>query len=241
MIQIYLCDDNEILLKRYQKKLKHLAEKHEFSVSFSCFLSGEQLLFHLEENPNAMDIIFLDILMGKLNGIEVAKKLRAMGCDAEIIFLTSSEEFVFDSFDTSPLHYILKDIETEDSKLEEVFTKALLLALKKESEVFLCESAGQKKKIPLHRISFFEIRGRVVTVHFDNNTFDFYSEIDTIETTLKSKRFVRCHRSFVVNLRCIDSINKNEIVLTTGEVIPLGPTYARELKLSFSSSLSNLF
>lgn len=241
MVNIYLCDDNKILLERYKKKLASLAEKYQYQVSISAFQSGEQLLFHLSDNPNEADIIYLDILMGNINGIDTAKKLREIGCLSEIIFLTSSEEFVFESFDASPLYYIVKGSATEANKMEQVFVKAMNLVMEKESEVFLCESGSLKKKIPLCKISFFEIKGRVVTVHFHEGNFDFYAGIDAIESKVNDKKFVRCHRSFVVNLRYIDAIHKNDLLLTTGEVIPLGATYAKGVKLAFSSSLSGVF
>lgn len=241
MIHICLCDDNQILLEHYQNKLSLLAEKYNFQVSFSAFNSGEQLLFHLSENPNQVDIIYLDILMGALNGIETAKQLREMSCHAEIIFLSSSDEFVFESFDTSPVNYIVKGIAVEDDKLETTFVRAMNLALQKESEVFLCGNGRQKKKIPIQKISYFEIRGRIMTVHFNEETFDFYSSINIVDKILKGKNFIRCHRSYLVNFSYIDTLNKNNLLLTTGKKIPLGSTYVEDVKIAFSSILSNVF
>ncbi len=200
MITVFLCDDNQILLARYRTKLSALAKKYNEDVAFSQFCSGENLLFHLEDNPNEADIIFLDILMGELNGIETAKQLRNLGCISEIIFLTSSEDFVFESFDTAPLHYIIKGTAFEDKKIQDVFFKALSAVKEKETEVFLLETGGQKKKIPLHKISFFEIQGRVITVHFGAESISFYSSMDTLTEELEKKKFVRCHKSFLVNL-----------------------------------------
>ena len=106
MITVFLCDDNEISLTRYHKKLTSIVEKTEEQIKISHFSSGESLIAYLEENPNEADIIFLDLLMGNLNGVEIAKKLRELVCISEIVFLTSSEDFVYDSFEASPLHYI---------------------------------------------------------------------------------------------------------------------------------------
>lgn len=241
MIHIYLCDDNKPLREHYQNKLSLLAKKHDFQVSFSAFSSGEQLLFHLSENPNQADIIYLDILMGTLNGIETAKQLREIHCNAEIIFLTSSEAFVFQAFDTSPMNYIIKGAAEENEKLETTFVKAIHLALEKDSDVFLCRNANQRKKIPLQKISHFEIRGRIVTVYFNDETFDFYSSINTIEETLKGKNFIRCHRSYLVNFSYINSVNKTNLLLTNGMKVPLGSTYVKDVKVALSSIISNIF
>lgn len=240
MTSIYLCEDNEFLIVKYQKLLKKIALKHKVPITFKSFSSGEQLLFYLSsESVNSADIIYLDILMGNgLNGIETARKLRSAGCTAEIIFLTSNEDYVFQSFDISPLHYILKD-KTTDKQFEEVFLKAILLNSRKTTEYFICTQNTQKKFIPLNSISFFEINNRVVTVHYDHTTFEFYSTLDQIELELQKKFFIRCHRSFLVNLKYIDTLNKNTIILSTGSHIPIGSTYITPLKLSFSSYLSN--
>lgn len=240
MIPIVICDDNPIILERYKNKLSSFAKDYDYPVSFSCFLSGEQLLFHLEEEPNKAAVIILDVLMGGINGIETAKKLRSMGCHSEIIFLTSTEDFVFESFDSSPLHYLLKGAANEDEKLKDVFIKAIQISLRKETEMFFCEHGAHKKKIPLYSISYFEVYGRVVIVHYLEGSFEFYSSIDAVEAELKDKKFIRCHRSFLVNLPYINDIQKTEILLTTGDKIPLGTTYAKKVKLAFSANLSDI-
>ncbi|MEM1486215.1 LytTR family DNA-binding domain-containing protein [Oscillospiraceae bacterium PP1C4] len=238
MINIILCDDNTVLLEKYKKVLNQLAEKYCYDISITTFFSGEQLLFHLSENPNEASIIYLDILMLDLNGIDTAKRLRQIGCHSEIIFLTSCKDFVFESFDAYPLHYIVKDSKSEREKLEQAFLKSIKLTLEKEKELFLCSRGRQKKKIPLHKISYFEIHGRIVAVHYEGKSFDFYSNMDTLQVDLNEKFFIRCHRSFLVNLKFIDTINKDNLLLSSGDVIPLGSTYAKDVKRSFASCLS---
>ncbi len=121
MTNIILCDDNSSLLEKYKNILHDLSQKHDFDIMITTFFSGEHLLFHLADDPNQADIIFMDILMQDLNGIDTAKRLRMLGCHSEIIFLSSSAEFVFESFDVAPLQYIIKDSESELKKLEQVF------------------------------------------------------------------------------------------------------------------------
>ena len=236
MISVYLCDDNPVLLEKYQKILLKTAEKHNIRIKTKLFHHGEQLLFDLSEAPNEADIIYLDILMEPLNGIEAAKKLRNLGCRAEIIFLTSSEQYVFDSFEVSPMYYLLKE-DTTVSKFEEIFLRAIGLLNKKQKEVFVCESGSVVKQIPLDSISYFEIKNRVVTVHFEGGEFDFYSSMERLENELKDRSFTRTHRSFMINLKYVDRIEKDEITLVTGERIPLGTTYAKAIKLAFSKHL----
>lgn len=240
MVNIFLCDDNEILLEKYCKQITALARKNQIEISLRTFASGEQLLFYMDENSNAADIIYLDIVMGGLNGIETAKSLRMMDCHAEIIFLTSSKEYVFDSFDSNPLYYIMKD-ELADKKFEEIFIKAVEFSAKRSSEVFLCDSGSTKKQIPLREISFFEVQNRTVSVHFDQKVFSFYSTLEKIEQELSEKRFARCHRAYIINLRYVDQITRSDVILTTGEAIPVGAAYMKNLKMGFSAHLADSF
>lgn len=240
MVKVYLCDDNAVLLEKYQETLSKVAAHNGIEIACQLFSSGEQLLFHMEDDANAADIIYLDIVMPGPSGIEVAKRLRGSGCQSEIIFLTSSTEFVFDSFDVDPLHYILKG-SAEDAKFEEVFLRAVELAARKIKEIFVCKSGGVRKQIPLRSIAYFDAQNRTVVVHFDKKTFSFYSTMERLEKELDDSYFCRCHRSYIINLHFIDEMEKNELVLITGERIPIGAAYTKPLKLALSACLSGVF
>lgn len=237
MIKVFLCDDNVILLKKYHELLAQIAARHGIQISCQDFFNGEQLLFHMEDDANAADVIYLDIVMPGPSGLEVAKRLRDNGCQSEIIFLTSSKEFVFDSFDINPLHYILKD-SVENAKFEEVFLRAAELVQRKVGEIFVCESNGVRKQIPLRSIAYFDAQNRTVVVHYEHKTFSFYSTMEKLEKELDAATFCRCHRSFIVNLHFIDEVEKNELSLITGERLPIGATYNKPLKLALSACMS---
>ncbi|MEG2022352.1 MAG: LytTR family DNA-binding domain-containing protein [Oscillospiraceae bacterium] len=240
MINICLCDDNSILLEKYKNMLLCVAEENNILVSLKTFLSGEQLLFYLSDSPNDADIIYLDVIMADLNGIETGKRLRELGCKAEIIFLTSCESHVYDSFDINPLYYMLKDNSSTD-KFNEVFLRAVGLSSDKTTEAFMCESGSVIKKIPLKDITYFEIHNRIITVHYNKNTFDFYSTIESVEQELCAKRFIRCHRAFLVNIKHIDSIDSANIYLSDKSTLPVGSTYLKAVKQALSDYLTDMF
>lgn len=238
MIKLFLCDDNQALMEKCSEILTSIAKKHKIELTIQTFLSGEQLLFYLENTPSAADIIYLDIVMPGLDGISTAKILRENGCQSEIIFLTARKEFVFDSFDVSPVHYLLKE-SVGSPQFEEVFLRAVRLVQNKADQFFFCQSGAVKKKIPVQSISYFNAQIRMVVIHYDKKTFTFYSTMDKLEQKLDPSRFCRCHRSFIVNLSYIDEIDKNELLLITGERLPIGDTYAKSLKQALSTYLSN--
>lgn len=237
MINIYLCDDNVTILKKYRRLLTQIGAQEALTVNIVEFSSGEQLLFHLEETSQYPDLIYLDILMDGDNGLEIAGKLRNMGCHSEIIFLTSNPEYVFDSFDSSPAHYLLKDSVT-DQRFSEVFLKIAAAVQTKSASFFSCSNSSSQMQIKINDIFYFEIRNRIVTVHFNQETFDFYSRMEDVETQLKAQSFIRIHRSYLVNTKYIRQISPHFAVLANGEQLPIGITYAKQVKLGILSHVN---
>lgn len=135
IVKIALCDDHHESILLYSEWLTKLCKKHRIQASVSYFSSGESLFSHLTETPERVDILFMDILMGGINGMNTAQKLRASGCKAQIIFLTSYDEYVFDAFDVNAVQYLLK-AETSLAKFEKVFLKALALVDEQAGELF---------------------------------------------------------------------------------------------------------
>lgn len=233
MTRIYLCDENKQHLTKYSAKIEEIAQKNDISVSITTFTNSDQLLFHMSDVAADVDIIYLDTVIGKTNGIELVKKLKNINCLSEIIFLSSSKEDVFAALDVRPFHYIVKDSFNED-KFEEIFLEAVSRIKRKTKKMFLFESGAIKKQVPISQIEYFEVSNRVMTVHFNNQIFQFYSSMEKLEFALKGKGFSRCHRSFLVNLSYIDEIRKKTIKLRSGEVIPAGAAYIKDVKNAFS-------
>lgn len=238
MLKIALCDDNKEEIKQYAELVKQCAEKHHMEMELSYFYSGETLLFHFCDVPHQVDIIYMDIIMNKIDGIETVRKLRSFGCQAQIIFLTSCDDYVYDAFDVNAVHYLLKE-ETSIEKFENVFLKAVKLTLKKEDELFTFEFGGKTSVIPVYQIAYFEIWKRIVTVHYDDGkTANFYASMEQLENKFSGKYFVRVHRSYLVNLSYIEMFHHQRLQLKTGEVIPVGGTYAQSLKRTFLDYIS---
>ena len=229
MIRIYLCDDDPILLDTYHTLLKEISAQYSLDVQVSRFSSGEQLLFRYEDEDEEPEVIFLDVIMGGDNGVETARKLRALGCTAEIIFLTANPEYVFESFEVSPANYLLKNTITRQ-RFEEILVKALAEADQKSRRVFTCENGSVQKNIPIASIYCFEVSNRTVTVYYDKTSFTFYSSLEEVQEKLKEGSFLRVHRSYLVRLPCIEQLERTSLTLSNGQVIPVGVTYAKKVK-----------
>ncbi len=238
MVRIALCDDSQEIVEKYAEFITACAVKNNLEVELSCFYSGEALLFYHTEKPDQIDIIYLDILMEKTDGMETARKLRDANCNAQIVFLTSCEDYIYEAFDVEAVQYMIKS-ETTDDKFERVFLKAVHLASQKKMEVFICEFGGKKTIVPLHQISYFEIWKRLVTVYYgEGQIAKFYASMEQLEQYFSEKGFVRVHRSYMVHLSYISKFDQQKLNLKTGAVIPVGVTYTHALKRIFSEYIS---
>lgn len=238
MLHICLCDDDKQALDHYADILGKAAEKHALAISLACFESAEALLFHLSDTPYATDILFLDIFMGKTSGMEAAKKLRSYGCTAEIIFLTSSEDYVYEAFDVQPLQYLLKEGLTP-ARFEEAFLRAADLSLKKQNDMFYCEFQNSQTLVPFKDIAYFEIWKRVVTVHLAGGEHaKFYGSLEQLHSRLPEGDFIRVHRSYLVHMPYIQKFQRQSLILKTGAVLPIGVTYIKQVRQAFSDYLT---
>lgn len=239
MVNIFFCDDDSGIRERYRDIITRIAAKHDIDISLSISSSGEALLFSLSENIDAADIIYLDIVMSDLDGLETAKRLRALGCHAQIIFLTTIKDYVYESFDVLPIHYLLKN-NTSQAKFEQVFLRAVELAKVSAEDKFTCKSGTTHKVIPTSTISHFEIWQGVITVYYgENEQFKYWMTMEELINQLQGKTFVRAHRSYIVNMQFISVFKRRSLVLKNGVTIPIGVTYREKIKDAFAEYVAN--
>lgn len=236
MLNIILCDDNPQALGVYEDMLKKTSVTNHIDTKITLFESGEQLLFNLSDAPNSADIIYLDILMGPTNGIEIARKLRELGFVSILIFLTSSNEYVFESFDSTPYYYIVKD-ETSEKKFNDIFLKAADSVKLKRTNYIVISIGNTNIKLSIDKIKYFEVRNRIITVHTVNDDFDYYARLDDLEVQMSDRGFARIHRSYLINCYYIHKLSRTQVVLTDGTELPVSAKYTDSVKDAFSNYL----
>lgn len=234
MYKVCLCDDDEEFRRALKNKLYRIGERHHIKMELIEFSSGTGMVFDLDGEAEGVDIFFVNVLMPGITGIEAAQKLREWGANAQIVFFTSSKEHVFEAFDVMPLHYLIKDEATEET-IQRILLKAVDLAEKKQQECFYYKVGHIVKRIETQEIIYFEIRNRVVCMFCkENRQEEFYLTMDKLEKALKDKNFVRVHRSYLVNLRYIHSIEAKQIVCMDHTCIPVGEKYLEQIRKEYS-------
>ena len=124
-----------------------------------------------------------------------------------------------DAFEVEAFHYLIKPVDR--IKLENTIKRALVKLECTSEDFIIINKERQNKKIPLSDIYYFEIRGRVVSVHSKNGIFDYYGQISALEHDLKDKGFFRCHKSFLIHLKYVDTYNHEEVMLDNGAKIAI--------------------
>lgn len=230
-MKIVLCDDTPAERERYSAILHALAEKHKIKLNLCQYENGTNLLFDFEMHGYIADVIFLDINMPEMSGVEVAHELRRHKYINEIVFVTVSKniDHLLKAFDVKAINYIVKG-ETDEQRFEEIFLNAIESAKEKESEYIQYTAHGEKRYIAIDKIKYYEVKDRIINVYYENTKFEFYSTLEKVEKDLEFEGFVRIHRSFLIALDQVESTTKNSVTLRCGETLPVGRKYYANLK-----------
>lgn len=213
MIDIAICDDEAVI----REQLQQFINKNVTDSRIEIYATGEELL---AANRN-FDLVFLDIQMKGLSGMEAARSLRAKNKDTIIIFVTGSKEYVFEAFDVFAFHYLLKPLVEE--KLNEVLERALEEVDRRKVQVkkqLLIQTRKCKYNIDQSTIFYLESRGKKVEIHTPRETIAVYASISKLEEQLGSS-FYRCHRGYLVNLAYISEYRTDRIRLSNGDEVYL--------------------
>lgn len=221
MYQIAICDDEDIFLKHLctlaASVLRELACKFEVS----RYSDGRALLQALERQPDRFQLLLLDILMEPLDGVTLAKRLRQLGCSAGIVFVTSTAAFSLEGYSVYPAQYLVKPV-TRQQLLEAIsrdyreryLPKHVMLPIK-----------GGNAVLPLNDILYLETINRLTLVHTSRECLESSDALKKLLLLLPQSLFVRCHKSYVVNLQKVARMNRSGVFVEDAGEIPVGRAY----------------
>ena len=211
--KIAICDDSQADTEYLTTLVKEWAKDR--TAIIKTFPSAEAFLFNYAEEKD-FDILLLDIEMGKMDGVTMAKVIRQDNESVQIVFITGYSEYIADGYDVAALHYLIKPVKTE--QLLSVLDRAAERLKKNEKELLL-KTADETVVMPVREIRYLDVQQNYVTVHGKTDVTvkrtlgEFEKELD--------ERFFRLGRSYIVNLTCVRRISKTEVILTDGSAIPL--------------------
>ncbi len=220
MLRIGICDDNMEARITLRAALERALDRRRTEGMFFEFSSGEGLIRWLENHTGEMDLVFLDIKMGDLNGMDTARRLRASNEDIQLVFVTGYDEYVFEGYTVGALGYLLKPPKQEH--LDDVLDRAAAALLRERDSVFLCRSRDALYRIPKKRIQYFYSERRRVVCVTEARTYVFYGKLDETAQNL-GEGFVRIHQRYLVRAGAVDRV-EGSLVFVGDEILPISRT-----------------
>ena len=210
-MNIAVVDDEKVILDQ----ISGLVRKQMPDCYLESYATGEGLL----EAVKRFDIVFLDIQMDGMDGIEAARKQKKKQDDIVLIFVTGNREYVFDAIDLYAFHYLLKPV--NEDKFREVLERAAGEVAKKREKrgLFI-----KRRNLTLDQadILYIESRAKKVEIHTDGSKdiIEIYATMEELEGQL-GEDFYRCHRAYIVNMAHITEYDNDSITITNGDKIYL--------------------
>lgn len=214
---IAICDDLEAERIGLARMVQSYARQHGQKVRLRLFSSGESLLAALG-GREPIQLLFLDIYMPGLSGVETARRLRAAGSDLAIIFATTSQDHGLDSFEVRATDYLVKPFWEEDMAacLDWFFTH-----VPEPLRVLPVYSEGEWQNLTLSHIYYIDVYGHQSRIHTPRGMVITRRGLDDLEAAIDSRDFLRCHRSFLVNLNHVEGIEGNDFRMDDQTLVPI--------------------
>ena len=234
MIHIAICDDEKQMSDHIRTFVSDFFCKKNREISLRTFLSGEELLNY----DGQIDILFLDIQMKDIDGMETARRLRADRFQGFLIFITVLKEMVFRSFEVQAFDYLVKPV--EEKQFERTMERLLASMHSTGEDSLLVQKGYEGRIIRKDEIVFCEIIDRKIYLNLvSDEVLDYYERIENLETKLGG-RFFRCHRSYLINLKHLKGYKNGAAYMDNGREIPVSRLRSKEFSSVVLQYMKNI-
>lgn len=228
--RIAIVDDSSVDAAFVEDILKAWAKDRQAGVQIQRFVSAESFLFNYAEDKE-WDILLLDIEMGAMDGVSLAKKIRLENESVQIVFITGFADYISEGYEVSALHYLMKPVKQD--KLFAVLDRAVA-AMEKTERVILLPVDGEMLRLPVDQVQYVEAFSHTVAIVTGTDTIQVKMPISEIERML-GDGFIRCHRSYLVGLKHVARLSKTEVILDNGKTLPLSRSAVAPVHKAFIS------
>lgn len=235
MLRIGICEDETAI----RKEIHELAVKVLFQyeeLDFYYYKNGQEVIHSIEKQQFFVELLLLDIHMPIIDGIQVADYIRKCNVDVDIIFVTISNQHVFQGYQYRAFAYCVKPV--ADSQL----ANSLIRYVEEKKNTSCCVNIsvnGRKVRIPLNRVLFFESQKRQIIAHIIGEDVIFYGKLSELAESLPADKFFRCHQSYIVNRDRIDSVGRTEIVVA-GVSVPMSRRYYESISQAEKKNIDSI-
>ena len=228
VIEIAVCDDERYLLRELETCLYELGKSAGILVDVECYEDGKDLVKVVNEGKR-YDIIYLDVRMRHMDGLEAAYKIREIDRTVQMVYVTSHDRCMKETFRVAPIGFITKPIEKKE--FEETFYYALRL-VEEQDAYYRFRYMKSDYKVAIRDILYFESKLRVAEIVLQDGCLKEYRALNDIEKSLvqSTGRFLRIHKSYLVNYQHVIRLGYEEIEMPKGITLPLSRTYKKAVE-----------
>lgn len=215
-MQIAFCDDVEGERELLLTYATQYAAEHGLAIEALAYSDAESLLDHCEFERTAA--MFLDIYMGKVNGVEAAHILRERGYVGAIVLCTTSLDHFADGFVVDASHYLIKPVSYES------FSEAMRRVLRitgTAARTLSVQSGRDKITFPVSELQFAEVYNHETLLHLKDSVLVTGQPLSALEDSLGGEPFLRCYRSYIVNMDYVERIEGNNFLMKSGTQVPI--------------------
>jgi len=234
MIHIAICDDEKSMSGLIRKMVSDFFCSKNMETEIVVFSCGEELLKYGKQ----IDILFMDIQMNGIDGMETARILRERKFRGFLIFITVLKEMVFKSFEMQAYDYLVKPFKERDFQKT---MERLLRSMQNASEAYMLVKKGHESRIiSLEDIVYCEVIDRKIYLNLASaEIIDYYERIENLQSKLDD-RFFRCHRSYLINLKYLKSYKDGIAYIEGGKEIPVSRLRGREFSSVILQYMKNM-
>ena len=221
-MRIAVCDDEELFRIEFKSVLDKVLINAEYDID--TFSGGSSLYEAFLKNP--FDLVFLDIEMPGIDGITLAKRLRAVSENVQIVFLTSHIEYALEGYEVNALRYLVKPVDM--NKLSEVLK--YIQDKKNNSRQIMIKQEGEDIVIDISDVIYMESMDKNVRIVTSKSEYITRYNISDYEEELKNSGFLRIHRGYLISLSKVKKIVKNDVVMDGDISLPVSRSNIKTLK-----------
>lgn len=233
MITIGICDNDQQFIDQLYKIL------HDIMMPISDWKSriyhnGSEVLAAIENDDFDCNLLFTDIFMENGDGLTVAKYICDHNIDTDLIFVSSSKDYVFECYHYHAFAYLLKPLSMTDVGSEVI---RYMNELSMNTKCLNLSIRSNTYKIPINTILYIESNRRKITIHTKKRDYNYYEKLDVMEQTLQDSGFIRCHQSYLIPCDRIISYENNNTIILEGvtDSIPVSRRYQPVIKPLFEA------
>lgn len=215
MVRIAIVEDEQEQADRLESYIRRYADEHGIGTQVTVY---SNVITFLETYKANFDIVFMDIMMPMMNGMDASHLLREKDDKVMLIFVTSMRQYALRGYDVGASDFIVKPVAYPEFTLK--FTRALSKIPQSKDEDILLRTEGGFVRLTADRIRYVEVRGHHCVYHTDSNTYQQYQTMKAVEDALPKEYFARCNNFLLVNLAFVEKID-GLTVWVAGEALPI--------------------